>query len=54
MADRVIKTVLELDGEKEFKNAIKGIDSEMRVFDSELRLIDAQFGRVQRYPNTCR
>lgn len=46
MADeRVIKTTIELDGEKAFKSAIQSVNSEMRVLDSELKLVTAQFGK---------
>lgn len=44
MAERVIKTTIELDGEKAFKQAISGVNSELKVFDSELKLVASEFG----------
>lgn len=44
MAERVIKTTIELDGEKAFKAAISGVNSELKVFDSELKLVASEFG----------
>ena len=46
MADRVIKTTIELDGEKAFKSAIQSVNSELKMFDSELKLVTAQFGKT--------
>ena len=44
MAERVIKTTIELDGEKAFKQAISGVNSALKVFDSELKLVASEFG----------
>lgn len=46
MAERVIKTTIELDGEKQFKAALGSVNSELKVFDSELKLVEAQFGKT--------
>lgn len=43
MAVREIKTTLELDGEKQFKQAIAGANKQLRVMDSELRAAAAAF-----------
>ena len=44
MATRSIKTKLELDGEKEYKQALTEINSGLKVLNSEMKLTSAQFG----------
>ena len=43
---REIKTVIKLDGEKEFKNALSSINQASKVLDSEMKLVTAQFGKT--------
>lgn len=40
-----IGSTIVLDGEKEFKDALKGINSELRVQDSEMKLVAAQYDK---------
>lgn len=52
MATREIKTTLAVDGEAQFKEALKGAYSEMKVLGSELKLGTAEFkasGDAQEY-----
>ena len=43
MATPVISTRFKLDGEKEYKQAIASINSDLRVLNSEMKLVSAQF-----------
>ena len=43
MAGKTIGAKIVLDGEKEYKQAITGINSSMKVLDSELKMVSAQF-----------
>ena len=43
MAVRTITTRLALDGERQFKNAMAGVNSSLREMESELILSEAQF-----------
>ena len=43
MATPVIYTRFKLDGEKEYKQAIASINSDLRVLNSEMKLVSAQF-----------
>ena len=43
MANKEIKTVFKLDGEKEYKSAVKNISTELRVLNSEMKKTTASF-----------
>ena len=43
MATRTVATKLELDGEKEFRSAITGINSDLRVLNSQMKLTSEQY-----------
>lgn len=43
MANKEIKTVFKLDGEKEYKSAVKNINTELRVLSSEMKKTTASF-----------
>ena len=43
MANKEIKTVFKLDGEKEYKSAVKNINTELRVLSSEMKKTTAAF-----------
>lgn len=43
MATRTITTRIALDGEKEFKQQLSNINSELRTQKSEMQLVEAQF-----------
>lgn len=43
MATRTISTIIELDGEAEFKKQMSSVNSELRTLKSEMRLNEAQF-----------
>lgn len=46
MADRVdnIKTRLSVEGEKEYREACRGIDSDLKLLGTEMKVVTAQFG----------
>lgn len=50
MATRSISTKLELDGEKEYRESLKAINSDLGVLKSELKLTESQFaGQANSY-----
>ena len=50
MATRTIATKLAIDGEKEYKSAIKTVNSELGALKSELKLVESQFsGQANSY-----
>lgn len=46
MSDQTIKTILALDGETKFKNAIKNINKELEVLNSETRLSTSELNNT--------
>lgn len=50
MATREIKTKIAIDGEKEYKNAVKSINSELGTLKSEMKLVETQYaGQLNSY-----
>lgn len=45
MADKVIKTTFKLDGESEYKRAVKNINSELKVLDSEMKEVNSRYDK---------
>ncbi len=43
MAERTIQTKLKFDGEKEYKEACKGINNTLKVLSSELKVVSAEY-----------
>lgn len=48
MANKEIKTVFKLDGEDQYRKAVKGINGELRSLDSELKKTNAEFGNNEK------
>lgn len=44
MANPTLKTTVKLEGEKEYKEALKNINATMKELKSEIRLVDAEYG----------
>jgi len=45
MASPILKAGIAIDGEREFKNAVTNINSEMRVLASEMKKVTTEFGK---------
>jgi len=45
MATPILKAGIAIDGEREFKNAVTNINSEMRVLASEMKKVTTEFGK---------
>ena len=43
MANREIKTKVAIDGEKEYKESLKNINSALGTLKSELKLVESQY-----------
>ena len=48
MANREIKTKVAIDGEKEYKESLKNINSALGTLKSELKLVESQYGEQLR------
>ena len=50
MANREIKTKVAIDGEKEYKESLKNINSALGTLKSELKLVESQYaGQANSY-----